>query len=248
MLSALDAGAIQGFVAAAPFWAQAVIGGKGVEWINVRDELRSEFVPTMSAALGTRADVIASEPDLVRRIGAVVAGHRHGGQRASCRGQGRHREALRRAGSSDHRPPVSLRGTGLGGQAVDPPTGRTGDRLPQELRARAQRRRERRSERFDPVALTAIAATPLRVEKCLRVDAVHVGQVDAARLHVGDLMRHVLGRERLGREAPRLEVIEDLEHLGRHARKQLEDRRLHVRGTLGEGSGGGRHRLRSAAA
>ncbi len=73
MLSALEAGAIQGFVAAAPFWAQAVTGGKGAEWISVKDELQPQFVPTMSSALGTRADVIAAEPDLVRRMAAVVA-------------------------------------------------------------------------------------------------------------------------------------------------------------------------------
>lgn len=72
MLSALDAGAIQGFVAAAPFWAQAVTGGKAAEWISVKDELRPPFVPTMSSAVGTRADVIAAEPDLVRRMAAVV--------------------------------------------------------------------------------------------------------------------------------------------------------------------------------
>ena len=73
MLSALEAGAIQGFVAAAPFWALSVTGGKGAEWISVKDELQPQFVPTMSSALGTRADVIASEPDLVRRMAAVVA-------------------------------------------------------------------------------------------------------------------------------------------------------------------------------
>ena len=73
MLSALDAGAIQGFVAAAPIWAQAVTNGKAAEWISVKDELKPPFVPTMSSALGTRADVIATEPDLVRRMAEVVA-------------------------------------------------------------------------------------------------------------------------------------------------------------------------------
>ena len=73
MLSALEAGAIQGFVAAAPFWAQSVTTGKGAEWISIKDELQPQFVPTMSSALGTRADVIAAEPDLVKRMAAVVA-------------------------------------------------------------------------------------------------------------------------------------------------------------------------------
>jgi ABC-type nitrate/sulfonate/bicarbonate transport system substrate-binding protein len=73
MLSALESGAIQGFVAAAPFWAQSVAGGKGIEWISIRDELKPQFVPTMSAVLGTTAAVVAAEPDLVQRMTDVVA-------------------------------------------------------------------------------------------------------------------------------------------------------------------------------
>jgi ABC-type nitrate/sulfonate/bicarbonate transport system substrate-binding protein len=73
MISALETGAIQGFVAAAPFWAQPVIGGTAVDWISVKDEFQPEFVPTMSSALGTTADVIADDPELVERIAAVIA-------------------------------------------------------------------------------------------------------------------------------------------------------------------------------
>jgi ABC-type nitrate/sulfonate/bicarbonate transport system substrate-binding protein len=73
MISALDAGAIQGYVAAAPFWVQSVTSGKGVEWISVKDEFKPEFAPTMSSAIGTRADVIARDPALVKKIATVVS-------------------------------------------------------------------------------------------------------------------------------------------------------------------------------
>jgi ABC-type nitrate/sulfonate/bicarbonate transport system substrate-binding protein len=73
MLAAMEAGAIQGFTAAAPFWAQSVTSGKAVDWINVKEELPAKFVPTMSSALGTRGEVIRKDPELVRKMAAVVA-------------------------------------------------------------------------------------------------------------------------------------------------------------------------------
>jgi ABC-type nitrate/sulfonate/bicarbonate transport system substrate-binding protein len=73
MLAAMEAGAIQGFTAAAPFWAQSVTTGKAVDWISIKDELPAKFVPTMSSALGTRGDVIKKEPELVKKMAAVVA-------------------------------------------------------------------------------------------------------------------------------------------------------------------------------
>ena len=73
MLTALETGAIQGFVAAAPFWALPVVNGKAVDLVSVKDEFKAEFVPTMSSALGTRADVITRSPDLVKKMAAVVS-------------------------------------------------------------------------------------------------------------------------------------------------------------------------------
>ena len=58
MAPALANGSIQGFIAAAPFWAQVIVAGKAVEWINVKVELPPQFVPMMSGVLVTRRDVV----------------------------------------------------------------------------------------------------------------------------------------------------------------------------------------------
>ena len=73
MNPALANGAIQGFIAAAPFWAQAIVADKAVEWVNVRVELPEQFVPSMSAVLATRRDVAKAEPELVEKVAAAFA-------------------------------------------------------------------------------------------------------------------------------------------------------------------------------
>lgn len=70
MTPALSNGSIQGFISAAPFWAQAIVAGKAVEWVNVKQEFPAQFVPTMSAVLATRRDVADSEPELIRKVAA----------------------------------------------------------------------------------------------------------------------------------------------------------------------------------
>ena len=50
MTAALESGAIQGFIAGAPFWAAPIVKGSGVLWISgPKGELPAEHVPVSSS-------------------------------------------------------------------------------------------------------------------------------------------------------------------------------------------------------
>jgi ABC-type nitrate/sulfonate/bicarbonate transport system substrate-binding protein len=74
MPAALESGAIQGYVASAPYWAAPVIKGSGVLWISgPKGELPAEFAPASSASLQVMRDVAEGNPDLIKRLAAVFA-------------------------------------------------------------------------------------------------------------------------------------------------------------------------------
>ena len=74
MVAALQAGAIQGMVAGAPFSQAAVANGSGVLWISgPKAELPAAVLPTSSACLQTSAAYAAAHPDIVNRLRAVFA-------------------------------------------------------------------------------------------------------------------------------------------------------------------------------
>jgi ABC-type nitrate/sulfonate/bicarbonate transport system substrate-binding protein len=74
MPAALDAGAVQGFIAGAPFWAQPIRKDTGVLWISgPKGELPPESVPASSANLQVMQDYAAAHPDWARDLAAVFA-------------------------------------------------------------------------------------------------------------------------------------------------------------------------------
>lgn len=74
MPAALDAGAIQGYLASAPFWAGPVIKGSGVVWISgPKNELPPDSVPATSTQLQVLRDFAEANPDIVKRLAAVFA-------------------------------------------------------------------------------------------------------------------------------------------------------------------------------
>jgi len=77
MVAALQAGAVDGIVAGAPFSLVAVSNGSGVLWISgPKDELPEPVRPTSSACLQTTAEYAKAHPDIIaamRRVGADLA-------------------------------------------------------------------------------------------------------------------------------------------------------------------------------
>ncbi len=74
MLAALQSGAIQGFIAGAPFTISAVKNGTGVVWISgPRGELPAEELPATSACFDTSEDYVAAHPEIIRAFQAVFA-------------------------------------------------------------------------------------------------------------------------------------------------------------------------------
>jgi ABC-type nitrate/sulfonate/bicarbonate transport system substrate-binding protein len=74
MLAALDSGAIQGFIAGAPFWAAPVLKASGVLWISgPKGELPSQFSPVSSSNLQTLRGFAEANPALVRRLADVFS-------------------------------------------------------------------------------------------------------------------------------------------------------------------------------
>jgi ABC-type nitrate/sulfonate/bicarbonate transport system substrate-binding protein len=72
MVAALQTGAIQGFVASAPYYVQPVLSGVGVIWINgPKAEFPPQFAPANSAVLITKRDFAVANPDLMQRTTAV---------------------------------------------------------------------------------------------------------------------------------------------------------------------------------
>lgn len=74
MPSALETGAIQGYLASAPFWAGPVANGKGVVWISgPQGELPAGTVNASSTQLQMMRAAAEADPDLARRFAAVFA-------------------------------------------------------------------------------------------------------------------------------------------------------------------------------
>ncbi len=72
MPAALQAGAIQGFVASSPFWTLTVLNKTGVIWIDApRGELPAKNSPASSAVLETTTAYASANPDIIRRVRAV---------------------------------------------------------------------------------------------------------------------------------------------------------------------------------
>jgi ABC-type nitrate/sulfonate/bicarbonate transport system substrate-binding protein len=70
--AALQAGAIQGHIGGAPFWAPSIVSGIGVQWISgSKGEFPAEFAPAISSLLATTRQVANTEPELIRRLAAV---------------------------------------------------------------------------------------------------------------------------------------------------------------------------------
>jgi ABC-type nitrate/sulfonate/bicarbonate transport system substrate-binding protein len=74
MAAALESGAIQGYIAGAPFWAAPVVKGTGVLWISgPKRELPPEFSPVSSANLQMMRAAAEADPKLVAAIVDVFA-------------------------------------------------------------------------------------------------------------------------------------------------------------------------------
>jgi len=74
MLAAMQSGAIQGYVASAPFWVPPVVNGSGVLWVaGPKAELPAEFRPRSNSVLLTQRDTAKAKPDTIKRTQAVFA-------------------------------------------------------------------------------------------------------------------------------------------------------------------------------
>jgi len=74
MPAALDSGAVQGFVASAPFWALPVVAGTGVLWVSgPKGELPAAMMPRSTSVLLTLRDTIKARPEQVKALAAVFA-------------------------------------------------------------------------------------------------------------------------------------------------------------------------------
>jgi ABC-type nitrate/sulfonate/bicarbonate transport system substrate-binding protein len=72
MVAALQAGAVQGIIAGAPFSIASIASGAGVPWISgPRAELPASLLPSSSACIETSEAYAAARPDIVRRMQAV---------------------------------------------------------------------------------------------------------------------------------------------------------------------------------
>ncbi len=74
MQAALESGAIQGYVASAPFWVMPIVGGSAVLWVSgPRAELPAEMRPRSNSVLLTMRDTIKANPEMVKSVAAVFA-------------------------------------------------------------------------------------------------------------------------------------------------------------------------------
>jgi ABC-type nitrate/sulfonate/bicarbonate transport system substrate-binding protein len=74
MQAALESGAIQGFIASAPFWVPATMSGAGVVWLSgPKGEFPRERTPAHSASVQVMRDFIEAKPDVARRLTAAYA-------------------------------------------------------------------------------------------------------------------------------------------------------------------------------
>lgn len=74
MVAGLQSGALQGFIASAPFWALAVTNGSGVVWVSgPKKEFPPEFMPANTGHLQVMRSFAEANPELLRAIAAVMA-------------------------------------------------------------------------------------------------------------------------------------------------------------------------------
>jgi ABC-type nitrate/sulfonate/bicarbonate transport system substrate-binding protein len=72
MPAALESGAVQGFIAGAPFWAFPIRKGSGILWISgPKAELPPENMPASSANLQVFSDFAAANPDWAKSLATV---------------------------------------------------------------------------------------------------------------------------------------------------------------------------------
>ena len=69
MISALETGAIKGYIASAPIWGPSVVSGRGVEWISApKGDLPDENMPRASTAFQAMRPFAEANPDLMRQV------------------------------------------------------------------------------------------------------------------------------------------------------------------------------------
>jgi ABC-type nitrate/sulfonate/bicarbonate transport system substrate-binding protein len=74
MVSALQTGAIQGFVASAPFYGVPVLNGTGLVWISgPQNEYPSKYSLSNSITVVSTRSFVSANPDVVKRLDAVFA-------------------------------------------------------------------------------------------------------------------------------------------------------------------------------
>jgi ABC-type nitrate/sulfonate/bicarbonate transport system substrate-binding protein len=74
MVAALETGAIHGMIGAAPFSIAPVVKGSGAVWISgPRGQFPAELMPSSSACLQTSEAYAKANPDVVRRLQALLA-------------------------------------------------------------------------------------------------------------------------------------------------------------------------------
>ena len=72
MVAALENGAIQGFIASAPFYAFPVLRKIGVPWINgPKGEFPKTYLPATASGLATKRTFASSNPDVIKRMREV---------------------------------------------------------------------------------------------------------------------------------------------------------------------------------
>ena len=72
MVSALQAGAIDGFIASAPFWASPVMNGLGVAWLSgPRGDLGNDFTFSSAGAALMMLKVAEANPEMAKSLALV---------------------------------------------------------------------------------------------------------------------------------------------------------------------------------
>ena len=72
--AALESGAIQGYVASAPYWAFPISKGTGSMWISgPKGEFRPEVTPSLTAELQVLREVAEADPQTMHNLAAVLA-------------------------------------------------------------------------------------------------------------------------------------------------------------------------------
>ena len=74
MQAAMESGAIQGFIASAPFWVPAALSGSGVVWLSgPKGDFPRARTPAHSASVQVMREFVDTKPDVTRRLIAAYA-------------------------------------------------------------------------------------------------------------------------------------------------------------------------------